>query len=218
MDFKALLAAPLAAVVMTVSATELRMPSGWIQSATFTYPVSTVTYESGVDPAAEEGGQRALTVKAVGSRKADDIGAVGQFAMGYAGKRARLSGQVRAAGVDGWAGLAVGRGFVPLAYLKSVIKSPDEQAYGAAACPQWCAVDVVVDVPADGDGVVSLGLVLMGNGQVWGRNFRLEVVAPSVPLTTVRVGPDFPAVQAAQRRQEALLKAYPAVAPDLGLD
>ena len=46
---------------------------------------------------------------------------------------------------------------------------------GAAACPQWCAVDVVVDVPPDGDGVVTLGLVLMGNGQVWARNLKLEL-------------------------------------------
>jgi hypothetical protein len=35
-------------------------------------------------------------------------------------------------------------------------------------------------------GAATVGLALLGNGQVWARGFKLEVVGPEVPLSTHR--------------------------------
>jgi len=202
MDYRALLAAPLAALVMSSSASELRMPADWQAHASFTWPVAK-TYQAGVDPQAEEGGVRALTVKSVGTRKPSDIGTVEQFAVGYAGKRVRLSGQVKAAGVDGWAGLVLGTGFTPLLYAPGF--NP-ELPYAAAACPQWCELSVVADMPADG--TAAVGVALMGNGQVWARQLKIETVGPDVALTSVRFAAALDAELRAQRRQQDHEKAH----------
>lgn len=198
MDYRALLAAPLAAVAMTASSADaLRQPNGWFAGATYAYPIGP-THEAGVAPETEGSGQRALTVKAIGSRRPGDIGTIGQAVGGYAGKRVRFSAQVMASGADGWAGLVVGEGFMPL-WLQpgmgiGVITAP----LGAPACPQWCDVSVVAEIPADSGGFAQVGLALVGNGQVWARRIRLEMVGPDVPLTTHR----FAAEQAAAMRAE----------------
>jgi hypothetical protein len=198
MDYRALLAAPLAAVAMAASSADaLRQPGGWFAGATYAFPAG-ATHEAGVAPETEGSGQRALTVKAIGSRKLRDIGTIGQGVGGYAGKRVRFSAQVMASGTDGWAGLVVGEGFIPL-YLQpwtrdDLITAP----LGAPACPQWCDVSVVADIPAGSAGFAQVGLALVGTGQVWARGFRLEVVGPDVPLSPHR----FAAEQAATARAE----------------
>lgn len=198
MDYRALLAAPLAAVAMAASSADaLRQPDGWFAGATYAYPAGP-THEAGVAPETEASGQRALTVKAIGSRKARDIGTIGQSIGGYAGKRVRFSAQVMASGTDGWAGLVVGEGFIPL-YLQPAMGDGVATApLGAPACPQWCEVSVVADIPASREGFAQVGLALVGNGQVWARGFRLEVVGPDVPPTAHR----FAAEQAVAARAE----------------
>lgn len=205
MDYRALLAAPLAAVAMTTSSAEaLRQPAGWYPGATYTFPGGP-THEAGVAPESEAGGQRALTVKAVGPRKPRDIGSIGQAVGGYAGKRVRFSAQVRAAGTDGWAGLVVGEGFIPLYLQPAMGDGVITPALGAPACPQWCDVSVVAEIPAAGGGFAQVGLALVGNGQVWARGLRLEVVGHDVPLTAHR----FAAEQAvaAQAERQAWVRA-----------
>jgi len=186
MDYRALLAAPLAAAAMNASSTDaLRQPAGWMAGASYAWPLG-ATHEAGVAPETEASGQRALTVKAIGTRAAHEIGSISQYAMGHAGKRVRFSAQVMATGVDGWAGLVVGSGFLPL-WLQP--GSPDAEAtppLGAAACPQWCDVSVVADIPAESEGVANVGLALVGSGQVWARNVKLEVVGRDVPVTAQR--------------------------------
>jgi hypothetical protein len=198
MDYRVLLAAPLAAVAMTASSADaLRQPTGWFPGASFTWPTS-LSYEAGVAPETEHAAERALTVKAIGSHKIRDVGSIAQITGGYAGKRVRFSAQVMASGTDGWAGLVVGEGFVPL-YLQAAttdeVKTP---AFGSPACAQWCDVSVVTDISADGTGFAAVGLALMGNGQVWARRFRLEVVGQDVPLTSHRFVVEQDAVARAQ--------------------
>jgi hypothetical protein len=205
MDYRALLAAPLAALVMSSSAGELRMPADWQANASFTWPI-TKTYEAGVDPQAQEGGLQALTIKSIGTRSPRDIGTVEQFASGYAGKRVRLSGQLKAAGVDGWAGLVLSTNRTPLPlYLHP--GSGHELPFAAAACAQWCAVSVVMDMPADSLGMPVAGVALMGNGQVWARQLKIEAVGPDVALTSDRFAAALDADLRAQRRQHEQDKA-----------
>jgi hypothetical protein len=206
MDYRALLAAPLAALVMSSSASELRMPADWQAHTSFTWPI-TKTYEAGVDPQAEEGGVRALTIKSVGTRSPTDIGTVEQFGSpGYAGKRVRLSGQLKATGGDGWAGLVLSTSPTPMP-LYLFPGSGKAMPYAGAACPQWCEVSVVADMPADNIGMPVVGVALMGNGQVWARRLRIEVVGPEVALTSDRFAAALDAERRAQQHRQDQEKA-----------
>lgn len=201
MDYRVLLAAPLAALAVSASGADaLRQPEGWLAGATFAWPGGS-THEAGVAPETETSSQRALTVRAKGTRSGTDIGSISQYAFGYAGQRVRFTAQVKARGVDGWAGLVVGAGFAPLWTLADAPQHGDMPPRGAAACPDWCEASVVADLPADGQGVAQVGLALVGSGQAWARGFRLEVVGPEVPVTTQRF-----AEEAAAARKDAMQK------------
>lgn len=220
MDYRILLAAPLAAVAVSASsADELRKPAMWMASASFAWPQG-ATHEAGVAPETEADGHRALTVKPIGKRTALEIGSIGQYAFGYVGKRVRFSAQVKASGVDGWAGLVVSSSFAPLPYQPgSPYIAPEFAARGAAACPQWCDVSVVADIPAGSDGVANVGLALMGNGQVWARAFKLEVVGSDVPLTSHRFAAEAAvANQAAQQKVRQMRAAKPTPPQNLALE
>jgi hypothetical protein len=199
MDYRILLAAPLAALVLSVSAAELRLPDGWqpnkmvMPSAPLRFGLA--DYAIGVDRADEASGARSLTIRSVGTLSTETVsfGAAHQLAYGYAGQRVRLAGQVRAEGTQGWAGLYMGAGNGELLSKLSQGLPGVEQSLpmGAAAkASGWQEVSVVIDVPADALSV-DLGLALVGEGQVWVRGLRFEVVGPEVPVTRTPVGIDW---------------------------
>jgi len=184
MDYRSLLTIPLAALAISASgADKLRQPQGWIAGSSYVWPQG-ASHEAGVAPETEASGHRALTVKAIGERGMSDIGSISQYVFGYAGKRARFTAQVKAIGVDGWAGLVIGDGFLPLWLHPGAREADTALPRGAAACPDWCEVSVVADIPASGNGVAQVGLALAGNGQAWARDLTLEAVGPEVPLST----------------------------------
>jgi hypothetical protein len=196
MDYRALLTVPLAALALTASGDDkLRQPAGWFAGADWDGP-NGPTHEAGVAAETETSGQRALTIKALGERKPYEIGSISQPLAGYADRRVRFSAQVKATGVDGWAGLVIASGFMPLFLLPS---SPEAGAdamapRGAAGCPDWCDVSVVADIPAAGGGQAVVGLALIGNGQVWARGFKLETVGREVPVTSHRFAAEAAAI------------------------
>jgi hypothetical protein len=201
MDYRILLAAPLAAAAFTASGADtLRQPEGWMTAASYAWPQGN-TYEAGVARETEASGQRALTVKSLSKRQPTEIGSISQYAFGYAGKRVRLTAQVKTAGIDGWGGLVISQGFNPLPFLAFTQAYATTPPLGAAGCPDWCEVSVVADVPADSEsgGVVNVGLALVGSGQAWARSLRLEAVGADVPVTTEV----FAAQAAGQLRQSA---------------
>ncbi len=203
MDFRALLAAPLAALVMTSSAAELRMPQGW----TAALDPSGNAYQAGVDPGMDEPGRHSLLIQSVGSRSVLDIGAVMQMVFGYAGKRVRLSAQVKAAGADTWAGLVLSD---KMAFLNQFSASDADtlaHVFGVAAGADWKTVSVVVDVPSDG-WMITTGLALVGNGKVWARDLKLDIVGTDMPLTTSHMGVDVPRALAQLHEQEAAQAAH----------
>ena len=86
MDYRILLAAPLAAVAVSASgADELRQPGMWNASATYAWPQGK-THVAGVAPETEADGHRALTVKAIGKRTTLEIGSIGQYVFGCASR------------------------------------------------------------------------------------------------------------------------------------
>ncbi|MEO6278865.1 hypothetical protein [Roseateles sp.] len=200
MDYRALLSLPLAALALTAGGAEtMRQPAGWMAGASHPWPGP--THEAGVAPETENGGQRALTIKAFDKRKAFEIGSISQPLWGYANRRIRFSAQVKASGVDGWAGLAVApEGTLLFLAPNSPEAGADATApRGAAGCPDWCDVSVVADIPAASDGMATVGLALIGNGQVWARGFKLETVGREVPVTSHRFGAEAAALIKADR-------------------
>lgn len=208
MDYRCLIAVPLAALALSASSAEsYRVPSGWQAGASSSWPAST-TYLLGVAPESDKPGERTLTVQSVGKRQASELGAVWQSVVGYSGKRVRVSAQVKAAGTDGWAGLVVRDSFLPL-YLLPVHESGDvpRTSASAAACADWCTVSAVADIPSDGMGAATVGVALIGNGQVWARGLRLETVSADVPLTGAPFAAPQTAALRAQMEQKRLAQA-----------
>ncbi len=214
MDYRALVAAPLAAVVVVSSAAEMRMPNGWITQTNAT------SYQMGVDPQAGLA-HNSLTVKITAPAEARQFAAATQAVFGYAGQRVRFSAQVKAEGVDTWAGLSLGKGFVSIFRMNA--GDADAQAfwpYGAKASANgsWQRLSVVMELPAGDDGVVDAGVLLVGKGQVWMRDVKLEVVGKDVALSTSHVGLDPADAQAKRRKQEAELASRALPPKNLALE
>jgi hypothetical protein len=227
MDYRVLFAAPLAALVISVSAAQPHLPSPWVPISSGTHGSGGPTYDIGVDPAAEEQEQRSLSIKSLGELGTYGVtlGAAQQQARGYAGKRLRFSGQIRSKGVGTWAGLYMGEGDLSLLIalaggIESAEKTlPPNGAAGQSPLDAWQDVSVVVQVPATANYVV-LGLALMGEGQVWARKLRFEVVGPEVPLTSTRmVGFDWAKAHDNQVQYKKLISTFkPSPLTNLSLD
>jgi GTP-dependent phosphoenolpyruvate carboxykinase len=190
---------------MTSSAAELRMPHDWRSEASWTAQGN--SYEFGVDPSMDEPGRHSLLVQSVGSRNGMDIGGVTQILPGYAGKRVRLTAQVKTSNSDTWAGLVLGDKPMFLPQLSRGDAYTMAHFFGAAAGADWQTVSVVVDVPSD-DNVIMPGLALVGNGKVWARDMKLDVVGKDVPVSTSKIGFDIAGAQAREQEQEAALAAH----------
>lgn len=218
MDYRILLIAPLAALVLGAAAGTAppRMPLGWMPadhvSPATPSPKVPVGYEIGLDPQAS--GPPSLTVRAIlpqGTQR-QGLGAAYQVVHGQGGRRVRFSGQVRAEGLATWAGLYVGSGdFTLLSDLTAGRPGIEHRLpRGVAVRPGsgWQEVSVVFDAPA-GTEPINLGLALVGEGQAWMRELRFDVVGPQVPTTTSTLAYDWVSVRTANERGRATMAALP---------
>jgi hypothetical protein len=132
-------------------------------------------YEAGVDRASSSAWVRSRTAKA------NQFGSVHQYfsAEQYRGKRLRFSAALRCDGVEQWAGLWMrvdGQNpGVPLAFDNM----QDRPLRGTVG---WTRVAVVLDVPADANGI-AIGDLITGAGALWMKEARFEVVDQATPLT-----------------------------------
>lgn len=199
MDFRALLIIPIAAVVLSAGAAGLPMPEGWMssrQAAPLDYKTGFAGYEIGIDTAIS-GSSPSLTVRSIAAQNKDlpSVGHAYQTVTAYAGQRVRFSGQVRAEAAGGWAGLYLGLGENDvLAPLTLGQASVEKQLPVGAALPiadgLWHEVAVVLDVPA-GAPFLTLGVAQVGEGQLWVRELKFEVVGPQAQPTRASVGIDW---------------------------
>ena len=231
MDYRVLFAAPLAALVMSVNAMELSLPSPWkdwhmgslaqIDFTKIDYAKGLPEpYDIGMDPAAEEQGQRSLSIKSIGklSPEATNFAVAQQVIQGYAGKRLRFSGQIRSEGVSTWAGLFMDDGIPNGTFITLAAGSeggentlPPSGAAGKAPYNTWQDVSVVVQVPATAT-FMTLGLALVGEGHVWAHKLRFEEVGPEVPLTSTRMlGFDWAKARDRRLHSEKMMSQMPTV-------
>lgn len=220
MDYRALFAAPLAALVLSVGAAPapLQMPDGWQASryaATKDNATASFTgnaYEIGIDTT-QAGQPPALTLRSIVALNPDSVANVGhayQTITGYGGQRLRFSGQVRATTARGWAGLYMGLGDDDV--LGPVMRGEpgiEKRLPLGAAVPAadgaWHEVSVVLDVPA-GEPFVGLGMAQVDEGQFWVRDLKFEVVGPEVPVTTTPIGIDWARVRQMYAKNTGFMK------------
>jgi hypothetical protein len=98
----------------------------------------------------------------------------------YRNTRVRFSALVKTASVEGWGGLWM--------------RIDDVDRLGAAfdnmqnrpikGTTEWTPYSVVLDASANAQGVF-FGTLMTGKGQLWIRDWRLEIVGPDVPSTAL---------------------------------
>jgi hypothetical protein len=141
-------------------------------------------YEMGVDRTVRHAGSFSAFV-----RSREDAGGFGTLlqsvgAESYRGKRIRLSGWVRAEGIEpGWAGLWL-RVDGPAdedgqAEVLAFDNMGDRKITGTS---DWTRHDIVLEVPETAESLFY-GLLLQQTGQVWMDELQIEVVTGDVPVT-----------------------------------
>lgn len=211
MDWKATVAAPLAALMMVAGGNELVPAKGWSAGSNGN---NSKAYAIGVDPQMLHAGQRSLSVQSRSEQSAISHGAAIQYAYGYQGKRVRFSGWLRSAEVKTWAGAFMHvQGDSTERFFGSSPSQllPADLPFGtgsATSIDGWTEVSVVADVPNQPGAMVSVGLMVIGQGQAWLSGLRFEEVGREVPLTLTRVGLDLDAYATARLERERKLEQF----------
>ncbi len=205
MDWKILLAAPLAAVLLVAGAAPLAPANGWSTGSTGS---TSKAYSIGIDSQVQFQGQRSVSVQShEGLVNATSHGAIIQYASGYEGRRVRFSGWVRSEDVKNWAGafLRIEDSDVERFFgSQRQDLTADDLPLGAGASTsigQWTEVNLVADVPNRPGAMIAMGAMVVGEGKVWLSTMRFEEVGPDVPLTTSRI--EMPLPSPAEREAEA---------------
>jgi hypothetical protein len=178
MNYKALIAATLAAATMAVvqaSTVDETIPTPWFKNG---QPPAATDCKAGIDTDLEKSGTPNLTLKCLETIDGF-VGVMQDFgASDYLGKRVRFSAQVKSQNVESWSGLWMriddkGR---PNSAFDNMQRRPIK---GTA---DWTPYSVVLDVSQNAEGVF-FGVILTGKGQVWISDLRFEVVGNDVPTT-----------------------------------
>lgn len=98
----------------------------------------------------------------------------------YAGKRIRLSAQVKSEDIESWAGLWLrvdgkGRGSLQFDNMR------DRPIEGTTS---WNRYEIVLDVPEEATNV-AFGILVSGAGTVWMDDLEIEIVSDSTPKTGI---------------------------------
>jgi hypothetical protein len=104
----------------------------------------------------------------------------------FLGKRVRLTANVRAEGVKGWAGLWMRVDDQSLPPNARTIAFDNMQNRSIKGSKPWKSYSVVLDVPEHATGIF-LGILLDGSGGVWLNGVNFEVVDQKVHSTNTLV-------------------------------
>lgn len=153
-------------------------PSGWFLAGT-----DPEDYAADVDPNKPKGGSSSALLQSRPGHSPAGFGTLMQTfsASAYAGKRVRMTADVRPQGVERWAGLWM-RVDAPERPGVSFDNMQNRPITGTGG---WHSYSVVLDVPAESEWI-SFGVLLAGEGRVWIDNVRFEEVDASVPVTGIR--------------------------------
>ena len=139
-------------------------------------------YEIGLDPETRWKGKPGCYLKSTGT----DLKGFGTMmqeadAGPYRGKRLRVKAQVKADGVEQWAGLWLRIDGAS----KECLGFDNMQSRPIKGTNDWQPYEVVLDVP-EASARIAYGILLTGKGNVWIGDFRLEPVGADVPTTVIK--------------------------------
>jgi hypothetical protein len=143
---------------------------------------SPAEYEAGIDASAVYNGHSSAYLKSK-NPAVDGFGTLMQdfSADKYAGKRLRLSANVKTEGAGSWAGL-----WMRVDKKSTSVAFDNMQDRPITGTTGWQNYAVVLNIPQDATGVF-FGVLLSGPGTVWLNSVKVEVVASDVPTTGVSV-------------------------------
>jgi hypothetical protein len=149
------------------------IPRGWFLAGS-----KPAEYEVTLDHEAEYSHYASVLLRAK-QPKVDGFGTLMQQfrADDYRGKRVRLTGSLRAEGVQGWAGL-----WMRVNVGKLVVAFDNMQGRAVRGTLGWQDYDVVLEIPLEATHI-SFGVLLYGSGSVWLSHPRFETVPSYVPIT-----------------------------------
>ena len=134
-------------------------------------------YEYGIDPRLKYQGKNCIYLRPR-VPEPRDFASVTQMikANPYRNKRMQLSGAMKAEGVEEWAGLWMRIDGVDTHILDNMEDRPIQ------GTSDWRTYEVVLDVPEQSQ-AIAFGCLLVGKGQLWLSDVRLEEVGRDVPAT-----------------------------------
>lgn len=100
----------------------------------------------------------------------------------YRNRRVRFSALVKTEGVEGWGGLWMRVDDID----KRGAAFDNMQDRPLKGTTGWTLYSVVLDASSDAQGVF-FGTLMSGKGQLWIKDWQLEIVGPEVPTTTLTV-------------------------------
>lgn len=173
MKASALVAAIGVGVLATALAQPTGLPSGWLQAGS-----AKGTCEGSVMPAAGAPSPKVFNIECKHGTEGFSTLMQQIGSADYAGKRVRLSAQVRGDHVAAWAGLwmRADSGQRPGTAFDNMSDRPLKGEFS------WQPAEVVLDIPADAT-TLSFGFLLEGKGRLQATQFQLEVVPTSTPTT-----------------------------------
>lgn len=171
----ALAAAICVGLLATALAKTTNLPAGWLQTG------DARTCEGQVVPASGAPTAKVFSLNCkVGGEGFSTL--MQQISSAdYAGKRVRLSAQVRGDQLGAWGGLWM-RADSGQRFGSAFDNMQDRPLRGSFG---WQTAEVVLDIPADATGL-SFGFLLSGAGQLQATAFNLEVVSAGTPTTGKR--------------------------------
>jgi hypothetical protein len=154
-----------------------QLPAGWIKAGS-----KPAEYEMAVDTTGCRSGRACAFIKGKGAEP-DGFGTLMQtFAAGdYRGMRLRLSGYVKAEGIQDWAGLWM-RVDGPARGRDQVLAFDNMQDRPIKGSSDWTRYEIVLDVPPESVDI-AFGILLSGAGQAWLDDLSFEVVDEDVGVT-----------------------------------
>jgi hypothetical protein len=165
--------AGVAAIAAFALAVRADVPRGWFLAGS-----KAAEYEVGIDPGAAHEGHSSIYLKNKNATIEGFGTLMQQIQAGqYLGKRVRLSGYVKAEGIEGWSGLwmRVDKG-------RDMLEFDNMQDRPIKGTSDWRTYDVVLDVPKDATGI-AFGILLYGPGRVWLSGTKFEVVSDATKTT-----------------------------------
>ena len=134
-------------------------------------------YEYGIDPKLKYHGKTCIYLRPRVPEPRDFASVMQMIkAHPYRTKRMRLSGAIKSAGIEGWAGLWMRIDGLDTHILDNMEDRPIQ------GTTEWRTHEVVLDVPEQSH-AIAFGCLLVGKGQVWLSDVRFEEVGRDVPAT-----------------------------------